>query len=423
MLKSVALPPPEALTPRARAFAYPPVTAAAMPAAELDARWPLQPELLKDRAREQTGLADFGPGPLDEPLQRLCQSLRDEVDLNAAGRENAYQRLQSILVTRLRLQALWQRHPEIFDEAIERPIFIVGLPRSGTTYLHWLLARDPGLRHAPFWELLFPLPFGEATDPQPQPDPRIAAARAALDRLHSAAPELAHMHQLDAEEPEEELALMSLGFSSMAFEWSFAVPGFVEWYRNADHREGYACFRRVLQTLQWLRGGGQWVLKAPMHMENLDALLAIFPDALLVQTHRDPVATTVSLSSLTCYGIRSYFDHPNPWLVGANIGAIIERLLRGICDFRGDGDPRFVDVHFDELMRDPMQAVARIYAAAGRPLSAEAEARMRQWLDSRESQRGGRHDYAAEDFAIDLAERRRALAFYTERFGVEVRAG
>lgn len=423
MLKSVPLPPPDAMTPRARAFAHPDTIAAPLPAAELDRRWPLQPDALKALARKQTGLDDFGPGPLDEPLTQLCTSLREEVDLNAAGRENACQRLLNILVTRLRLQDLWQRHPEILDAPVERPIFIVGLPRSGTTYLHWLMARDPGLRHAPFWELLFPLPFGDAAAPPPQPDPRIAAARAALDRLHAAAPDMAHMHQLDAEEPEEELALMSLGFSSMAFEWSFAVPGFVDWYRRADHTEGYAVFRRVLQTLQWLRGGGQWVLKAPMHMENLDALLKVFPDAVLVQTHRDPVATTVSLSSLTCYGIRNYFDHPNPWLVGENIGAIIERLLRGICDFRRDGDPRFVDVHFHDLMRDPMAAIERIYAVAGRRMEPAAESTMRQWLASRGSQRSGRHDYAAEDFAIDLDERRRALAFYIDRFAVRVEGG
>lgn len=418
MLRNVPIPPPQQLTPRGRAFAYPPPSAPQATGEQVEQRWPLLADVLMQRARDETGLADFGEEPFREPLLRLCASLRDEVDLNAAGRENAYRRLMNILVTRLRLEALWQKHPEILALPVRAPIFIVGLPRSGTTFLQWMLARDRTLRHAPFWELMFPLPFGDADAPVAQPDPRIAAARAALDKLHETAPEMVKMHQLEAEEPEEEIALLSLGFSSMAFEWSFAVPSYVDYYRNTDHTAGYAYFRKVLQTLQWLRGGEQWVLKAPMHMENLQALLAVFPDAVIVQTHRDPATTTVSLSSLTCYGIRNYFDHPNPLLVGRNMSAIIERLLHGICRDRRDDDPRFVDIHFRELMKEPIAAVRRIYAAAGKALAADDEQRMREWIAASPRDKHGGHDYAAEDFGIDLEERRRALRFYTERFGV-----
>lgn len=423
MLKNLAVPPPEALTERAREFAYPQVKAASLSAEEMDRRWPLDPQELQARARAETGLQDFGPEPFAEPLTRLCTSLATEVDLNAGGRENAYRRLMNILVTRLRLAALWDKHPQILQLPVRAPIFIVGLPRSGTTFLQWLLARDASLRHAPFWELMFPLPFGDAEAPVPQPDPRIAAAREALHRLHQAAPEMVKMHQLEAEEPEEELALMSLSFSSMAFEWSFAVPGYVDYYTHVDHTAGYAYFKRVLQTLQWLRGGEQWALKAPMHMENLKALLAVFPDAVIVQTHRDPATTTVSLSSLTCYGIRNYFDHPNPLLVGRNIAAIIERLLHGICDDRVDGDPRYVDIQFRELMADPIGLVRRIYAVCGKTLDAAAEQTMRNWIAANPRGKHGGHDYAAEDFGIDITERRRALRFYTDRFGVAAERG
>lgn len=418
MLKDVPVPPPQDLTVRGRAFAYPETGIAPMPPEEMDHRWPLDPQILMARATAQTGLSDFGSEPFELPLQALCASLACEVDLNAAGRENAYQRLMNILVTRLRLAALWQKHPEILGLPVRAPIFIVGLPRSGTTFLQWLLARDATLRHAPFWELMFPLPFGEPGAPIMQPDPRIAAARAALHKLHATAPEMVKMHQLEAEEPEEEIALLSLGFSSMAFEWSFAVPSYVDYYRKADHTAGYAYFRKVLQTLQWLRGGEQWVLKAPMHMENLKPLFSVFPDALIVQTHRDPVTTTVSLASLTCYGIRNYFDHPNPLLVGRNMASIIERLLRGICDARQAGDPRYVDVHFRELTSDPIGTVQRIYAARGKALNPADETEMRKWIETRQREHAGGHAYSAADFGIDVAERRRALNFYTQRFGV-----
>jgi len=420
MLKNIPVPAPEQLTARAREFAYPSAgtSAPGVDAAGIERQFPLDPGTLMAQAREQTGLKDFGDDPFLEPLRILCASLREEVDLNAAGRENAYRRLMNILVTRLRLQALWDAHPEIMNLPVSRPIFIVGLPRSGTTFLHWLLARDPALRVAPFWELMFPLPFGDAASPLPDPDPRIDAARQALARLHEAAPDMVKMHQLEAEEPEEEIALLSLGFSSMAFEWSFAVPAFVAWYRRSDHSAGYAYFRKVLQTLQWLRGGDQWVLKAPMHMENLGPLLKAFPDATIVQTHRDPAAATVSLSSLTCYGIRSYFDHPNPLLVGENISAIVERLLQGICRDRDPDDGRYVDIQFRELMADPIAAIRRVCAAAGHGLSATAEQRMRQWIADNPKGKHGGHDYAAADFGIDLEERRAALRFYTDRFTV-----
>lgn len=422
MLKNSPPPDPERLTPRGRAFAYPDRGASGepLPAAVLDERFPLEPDALKSRARAITGLDDFGPAPFDTPLARLCASLRDEVDLNAGGRESAYGRIMNILITRLRLQDLWRRHPEILKLPVRAPIFIVGLPRSGTTFLQWLLARDPSLRHAPFWELNFPLPDGDPAEAQPEPDPRIAKARGIIERLHAGAPGMASMHQLDAEEPEEELSLLALGFSSMAFEWSFMVPGYVDWYRNTDHTAGYAYFRRVLQTLQWLRGGEQWVLKAPMHMENLNALFATFPDATIVQTHRDPVTATVSLTSLTCYGVRNYFDHPDPLRMGSHIASIVERLLGAICAYRDrHGGGAFIDIQFSELMNDPVSAVRAIYAKCGKTLSPETERAMRTWIANSPRDKHGDHEYAAEDFGIDPEERKRALAFYLEPFGID----
>lgn len=419
MLKNVPIPPPERLTPRGREFAYPEKVAdETLDSETIERQWPLDPDTLKARAQQSTGLGDFGPDPFEEPLRRLCASLRDEVDLNAAGRENAYLRLINLLNTRLRLQALWQAHPEILQLPVRAPIFVVGLPRSGTTFLQRLLARDSTLRHAPFWELMFPLPFGDPEAPVSQPDPRIAAAQASIDKLLRIAPEMVKMHEIEAEEPEEEIALLSLGFCSMAFEFSFAVPSYVDYYKQVDHTAGYAYFKRVLQTLQWLRGGEQWALKAPMHMENLPALLKVFPDALIVQTHRDPVTATVSLTSLTCYGVRNYFDHPNPLLMGHNLSAAIERLLRGICEARQESDPRCVDIHFRDLMSDPVAMVQRVYAAAGKTLLAADEQRMRDWLAANPRHKHGGHTYAAEDFGIDLAERYQALSFYTERYNV-----
>ncbi|HSW03558.1 sulfotransferase family protein [Aquabacterium sp.] len=457
MLRGTSLPPREQLSARAALYAYPDpaqADAARADAARADAdqaeatpaalarpdpaaatQPTLDPQALMALARERTGLQDFGPGPLEEPLLMLCHSLAHEMQLSAAGRHSAHQRLLQLLCTRARLQALWQRHPEILELEVAEPWFIVGLPRSGTTLTHRLLSRDPGLRSAPLWELMHPLPLGEpisaaaaaqamASGGTPNaPDPRINLAEQALQRLHHVAPELLRMHEMQADEPDEELNLLALGFCSMGFEFSFCVPSYVRWYARQDHTEGYRLFRRVLQTLQWLRGGSRWILKAPSHMEQLRPLLTVFPDATVIQTHRDAAVTTVSLASLTCYGVRAYFDHPNPLVLGSSLSGAVERLLRAFDRDRANGDERFVDIHFGALMREPIEALRQVYAARGRPFSAAAEQAMRDYIAAHPRGRHGAHDYAAEDFGLDLAERRRALAFYHQRFGVAEEAG
>jgi hypothetical protein len=382
----------------------------------------LDPDELLALAAAAAGSADFGPGPLHEPLRVLCASLEDEMALSAAGRIGAHRRLLQLLVTRARLQALWRRHPEILEIEVAQPWFIVGLPRSGTTFLHRLLARDPALRSAPLWELMNPLPLADAPA-DADPDPRVALAEQALAGLHRVAPDLVRMHEMHALEPDEELNLLALGFCSMGFEFSFTVPSYVRWYARQDHTEGYRVFRRVLQTLQWLRGGRHWILKAPSHMEQLRPLLQVFPDATLIQTHRDAAVATVSLASLTCHGVRAYFDAPDPRIVGASLSAAVERILHALDRDRADGDARFFDVQFGELMRDPIGLVRALYAARGRGFTAQAEAAMRAYLDEHPRAKHGAHDYAAADFGLDLAERRRALAFYHRRFDVHVEGG
>jgi len=384
--------------------------------------WPLDADTLCTLARQQTGLADFGDAPLDEPLRVLCASLDHEMLLSPAGRRSAHHRLLGLLVTRLRLQDLWRRRPEILELEVSAPWFIVGLPRSGTTFLQRLLAQDPEHRSAPFWEIMNPLPLGAIEGPQPEPDPRIAIAEQALHALHQVAPELVRMHEMQAEAPDEELGLLALGFCSMGFEFSFTVPSYVRYYAAQDHSAGYRHFKRVLQTLQWLRGGHHWVLKAPSHMEQLGPLLAAFPDARVIQTHRDAVTATVSLTSLTCHGVRNYFDEPDPRLMGAHLSAAVERLLRGIDRDRRADDARFSDVQFAEMMADPMAQVRQLYAAAGRALTPAADQAMRHWLAANPRAKHGAHAYTAADFGIDVQERRQALHFYHQRFNVPLDA-
>ena len=422
MLKAAPLPPADALSERARSFAFPELTDAAR-AAIADASPRAEglifaPEAMMAAARERTGLTDFGDAPLQAPLEALCRSINDELELHALGRTYLWDQLVGVLSTRLRLEDLWRRHPEILDQPVGRPIIVIGLPRSGTTILHRLLARDPDKRSSPFWEQVMPLPLGDPDAPRPEPDPRIALMRRGVEVLYTMAPDLKQMHEVLVDEPDEDITLLLFAFASLQFEWSYRVPGYSRFYQAADQTEGYRYFRKVLQTLQWLRGGERWVLKAPQHLEQLGPLLTVFPDAVLVQTHRDPVSAIVSLSSLTTYGGRRYFEHPNPHATGRHIAAIVERLLRKSVQERTEGDPRFVDIHFADLLADPIGCVRRIYAAAGDELSPQAEGRMSAWIAQNRQEKHGRHDYAAEDFGLDVADLRQRLAFYQSRFGV-----
>lgn len=425
MLKSRPLPPLETLTPHARSLACPEHTPAGAKALASavgpGAAVVLTSAALKAAATELGGgLTDFGDAPLDEPLDLLCGSLNDELEFHGLGRVQVFNQLVGLLTMRLRFEALWRTHPEILNLPVERPIVIIGLPRSGTTILHRLLSRDPARRSSPFWEQVMPLPDGEPSQVQQNPEPRLIRMRQSLDMLDTIVPDLKLMHELTADQPDEDLSLLIFGFSSLQFEWSYRVPSFSRWYQAADHTEGYRYFRKVLQTLQWLRGGERWVLKAPQHLEQLKPLLTVFPDAILVQTHRDPVPAIISLASLTTYGGRRYFDHPNPHAVGADMASIVERLLRKGVEERPEDDSRFVDVQFTDLLADPLACVGRIYAVAGDVLSAEAEAAMQNWIDDNPQGKHGGHDYAAEDFGLDVGDLRCRMAFYQQRHAIPV---
>lgn len=422
MLKGETL-DPATLTPRAREYAFPELGEELKAASEkLEGvaikRWPFDPDVLIENAVLKAGLFDFGPDYFRPALEMLCLSAEEDLDLNGLGRRNLWFQILDHLIQRLRFVDLWQRHPEILDEPIERPIFIVGLPRSGTTFLQQLLAQDKTMRVTPFWEELNPLPDHDPSVRPPLDEPLVERARKNIDGLRRHAPGLLEMHQLAVEEPEEEIYLLGPAFASMVYEWVYILPQFAKWYAEQDHTEGYRFFRRILQTLQWLRGGERWLLKAPQHMEQIRPLMTVFPDALFVETLRDPVSAAISNASLSGYGQRIRTDRPNPHAAGRSCMVIIERLVKKLLADHPENDPRFLQIQFGDLMKDPLAAAQRVYEAAGIPLSAEVEAAMSAYVEANSKSHHGGHSYAAEDFAIDVGELRASIAGYYERFGV-----
>ncbi|TGB35988.1 sulfotransferase family protein [Mycolicibacterium peregrinum] len=373
----------------------------------------LQPDVLLAAATERSGLDNFGDPAFRERLDVLCTALRDEAGLSDTGLAIAFEQLVGNLVNRLRLEALIADHPEIEDLEIERPIIICGLPRTGTTHLHNLLAADPALRYLPYWESLEPLP-GPGED---SPGPRQDRCTAGLEMVNTSMPEFKRMHDMTVEHAHEEIQLLANDISGMLFETTYYVPSFAAHYKAHDQAPSYAYVKRSLQAMQWLRGGTRWVLKSPQHLEQFPTLAATFPDATFVVTHRDPVEVTLSMMTMICYATRMAVTQPDvAKLTGHWLGRIDDLLAGCIRDRDVLPAGQSIDVRFDDFMADERATLADIYRLADQPFGDDVRAAMSDFLTEHPRGRYGGVIYDPADLQLDpaaLAERFRA---YRERF-------
>ncbi len=387
--------------------------------AEAGAGVDLRPEVLMAAAADETGLDRFGADDFVERLEVLCWSLRNEAELNDAGLLAQSLLLTGLLRNRLLVEDLIARHPEILDERIVSPIVICGLPRTGTTHLHNLMSADPALRSLPYWESLEPVLSDAERPTGGQADPRIERCDAALSFVNSAMPEFKRMHEMTVDHVHEEIQLLAIDISSMLFETIAPMPTWRDHYLARDQRPSYAYLRRLLQVLQWLRGGERWVLKSPQHIEQFPAVLDTFPDAVFVLTHRDPVSVTASMVTMLAYSARLGQDRVDPRTIGHYWSDRLEQML-GACVADRSLLPadRTIDVAFDEFMDDDLGMVRRIYELAGQPVTDVAEAAMAAFMVSHPRGRHGGVLYDLDQFGIDRDELRAAMAFYVDRFGV-----
>lgn len=373
----------------------------------------LHPEAFLTAAIERTGLDDFGDPAFRERLEVLCTALRDEAGLSDTGLGIAFEQLVGNLVNRLRLEALIADHPEIEDIAIERPIVICGLPRTGTTHLHNLLAADPALRYLPYWESLEPVPGpGEDT-----PEPRRQRCGAGLEMVNTSMPEFRRMHDMTVEHAHEEIQLLANDISGMLFETTYYVPSFAAHYKAHDQSASYAYLKRSLQAMQWLRGGTRWVLKSPQHLEQFPTLAATFPDATFVVTHRDPVDVTLSMMTMICYAMRMAVTQPDVAKVTEHWLKRIDDLLAGcIRDREVLPAGQSIDVRFDDFMADERGTLAGIYRLADQPFGDDVRAAMTDFLTEHPRGRYGGVIYDAANLQLDPAALAERFRGYRERF-------
>ncbi|MDT7537760.1 MAG: hypothetical protein QOI82_1345 [Actinomycetota bacterium] len=379
----------------------------------------LQPRLGVDgllaAATKRTGLHDFGRDDFREGLRVLTDSLDGEARLTTIGRVAARKRLIGLLETRLQLVDQRRRDPRVKDEQIVAPLFVLGLPRTGTTVLYGMLASNPAMRSPASWEVARPFP-----PPGPTEDPaRVAAMDKDLAGFQQIAPGLETIHPLGSRLPQECLALQAPQFASYEFPTTFPVPTYWAWLREQDLTPAYAFEKTFLQHLQSGHRGERWILKTPGHLMWLDTLLHVFPDALLVHTHRDPTAVLASVSSLM-YGFRSAMsDHVDKREVGREqLEAWTWGLQRTMAVRDRLAPNRVIDIQYDDTVNDPVGTVRRVYEHFGLDRTPAVDEGVRTYLAENPRDKHGAHRYTLAEFGLDRDEVEAAFKAYRERFGV-----
>jgi NAD(P)-dependent dehydrogenase (short-subunit alcohol dehydrogenase family) len=377
----------------------------------------MSPDTLLDEAMRKTGLDDFGDAPLRTPLTKLLESIESDARLHPLGRTIMRGRILTLLENRLRIEAFVRAHPAIEDIEIRRPIVIAGLQRTGTTVLHRLIAADPRARALLGWEAVAPVPLpGEGERGSAR---RQRAGKLTEVGLRALAPDFFAIHPVESDAPEEDVLLLDLAFTSQAPEATLHVPTYASWLEGYDLVPSYRYLRRALQVLHWQRSGDFWVLKTPHHMEYLHELLTVFPDAVIVQTHRDPQATMPSFCSMVAHGRGIFSDDVDPREVGRHwlrkVGRMIDRSL-AVRD--SDAAATIVDVSYYDLVRDPLAEIQRIYDRAGLELIPQAADAMRAKSARDVQHRHGRHAYDAHDFGLSLPQVEQAFSDYRARFAI-----
>jgi hypothetical protein len=374
---------------------------------------------LVDAAVARAGDDDFGADSWTEGLDILLDGFQNEARLNAVGVEIASAEIVNYLATRLAVTAWRRDHPEVAAGRVERPIVIVGQPRTGTTILFDLLAQDPALRAPLTWEVDLPVPPPE-TDTY-DTDPRIAEVQATLDMVETLMPGFTSFHSMGARLAQECVRMTAGDFRSMMFPLQYRVPTYNHWLlHQADMAPAYRWHRRYLQHLQSRHPAGQWLLKSPAHLWHLDALAAEYPDAIVVQTHRDPLKVIASVSALGGHLRRLASDESSiPEVAAAYVDDIFVGLDRGMAARDAGTFPaaQVVDVQYAAFRDDPMATITELYRALGRDLSAEAEKRMRVFLAGNPGDGGGNR-YRFADTGLDADALRERSVPYQERYGV-----
>lgn len=375
-------------------------------------------ESLIAQAAGQTGLSDFGDDWFFANIDALIPSLNKQAKLSAEGIYGAQHMIVSGLVNRLRHVQLVKDNLEILNEQVNVTAVLTGLPRTGSTMLHRMLAAAPKLTGVRWYETQNYVPLeGEVRG---NPAPRLEAAKGVLAYMLEAIPELMSIHPMDIEQPDEEVIILGQLFSSSMIESTYFVPDYAEWLSGQDPRKAYDDLIQILQSLQWQdpsRKGKSWVLKTPGHLMGLQTVLEVFPDAKIVMTHRNPVSTIPSYCSMEA----SLYKMGSTDISNAEIGSYWMKRLKDWLDnfmaVRANADSdRFIDVNYKSLLTASSQEGMRVLSAAGIPMSSEIKTGMEEWIEANRREHRAAHKYSLQDFGLDEDDIRTKYGDYISQY-------
>jgi Sulfotransferase family len=378
------------------------------------------------QARRRTGLEDFGDVDLGEPLRRFLDSCADDASLSLVGRFATRWDVVRFLSNLLLLRAAEVEQPAILEEQIAQPIFIAGLPRSGTTFLHRMMLEDPANRAPLVYETIYPCP-----PPSDQSDRRAAQVARQLRTFRALAPEFHGLHPLEATSPQECSEITAHVFRSLRFDTNYHIPSYRAWL-EADptgHVPAYQFHRRFLQHLQHQAGPRanppRWVMKCPDHLFALDAIRSVYPDARLVFVHRDPVKVLLSVARLTEVLRRPFTRRLDPAEIGREESLRWQDGTRRMIAVGDDaGLPAQVcHVHHLDLVSDPVSTVEQVYGHFGLALPSTAVCGMERYVAAQPNGGYGRHAYRFEDHGLDAEAERKKFRAYMLRFGISPESG
>jgi Sulfotransferase family len=386
--------------------------------------WLLQGEALLAEARRATGLEDFGTPPIEPALTILANSLEVEADLHPLGRLFMRLHLRDLLDTRLRLTQVWSGRLKALEASpIQRPVFITGMPRSGSSFLHELLAEDPENRVPRVWEVMFPVPIQNRV--RSGVDPRVRKAELSLWWFRRLAPGVDAAYPMRAWTPHECVAIHSYTLLSEEFVSTCRVPAYEAFLRASDLGPAYSWQKRFLQFLQLGCPARRWILKSPDHVYGLEELFAAFSDAMIIQTHRNPVDVLRSGSQLTELLQRLFARVGGRAELGEREARMLAEAMERIIRFR-DGHPelaeRFIDVKYGELVSDPLAVVRRIYQQLDIRLTELAAERMQRLAWTRSRYRRRHVSLTLADLGLDELSEARRFESYCSRFGIPFQA-
>ena len=382
--------------------------------------FPSKPDLseqyILNAARDSTGLDNWGSNNFLEGMRELLNSSIKEAKLHFFGRQFLQKGCIRAVKDRIRLQKAFQKNQEILNTPIEKPVFVLGLPRTGTTFLQNLLFQDDHFRHLHYWEQV-------AVGPQPthenlQDNYIIKSCVSFVENLKTIAPEFFIAHEINPYGPEECNGLMERNFTSIIYFMFRNIPSYIDWFQTHDMTETYDYHKQQLQFLGYHFKKKQWVLKAPVHLFFLKYLFKTYPDARILHLHRDPLELVPSMASLVVISRQIHSNHVDAEETADQILDWVRKIITNSIAFRNEhGSDRFLDLSYNELVRDPMNTLNQIYKWLGVNINNEIQSNISSWLENSKRKRVGKaHHYSLEQFNLTEKIIQNEFSHYYDRY-------